>query len=688
MSTARASTSAGIRAAVDVGGTFIDLIQYDPATGEIRVEKQPSNPESLADEVLTGLSRFPVPASELALLVHGSTVAVNTIVEERGAKTGIITTRGFRDVLEIGSGSRVEMFNWLYMPAKALVSRKYRLEVDERVDAQGKTVEPLSEQQVLDVADQLVADGVEAVAICFLNSYRNAAHEQEAAHLVSQRHPNLCVTISSEVSGEWNELHRFSSAAMNAYVQPKFANYITHLLRRLRTAGYEHRVPVMQSNGGVIDAMRAAELPIRTVQSGPAGGVIGARVVAEQLGIKNVICADVGGTTYDVAVIRDGVADERSLMVLNGRPVLSASIDIESIGAGGGSIAWLDTAGALRVGPQSAGAKPGPVCFGNGGVRPTVTDAQVVLGWLDPETYLGERMRLDAASARAAIERDIARPLGICVEDAALGILTMAVSSMADAIRRMTIERGVDPRDFAMLSYGGGGGLFAAAVADQAQCSRALVPLNAAVFSAWGLLSADFREDMSRIIAAPLDATNGATYIGAVAELEADCKALLIGLGMIASDVGARTRADMRFAGQEHTVEVDIDPHWTAEDLVRELRARFAKRHKVLYGHADDDGEIELVTLRTTATVQNMSPRRSTAPTGADMAPIRQQEVIFTKDRGFEEVPVYDRANLEPGVPITGPAIVTEWNTTILVPPTWTAVVLEHGELSLDKEWM
>lgn len=554
------------------------------------------------------------------------------------------------------------------------------------MDADGVEIQPLSQDQLLQAVDQLVDEGVEAVAVCFLHSYRNPVHEQEAATAISERYPDLRVTISSDISGEWNELNRFSTAILNAYVQPRFGSYITELLGKLRAEDYENRLPVMQSNGGVIDAARAAELPIRTVQSGPAGGVIGAGLIARSLGLTDVICGDVGGTTYDVAVIRDGAAEERSMMVLNGRPVLSASIDIESIGSGGGSIAWLDPAGALRVGPESAGARPGPVSFGLGGTVPTVTDAQVVLGWLDPDSYLGERMRLDAEGARAAIDRDIASPLGITVEDAAAGILTMAVSKMADAIRRVTIERGVDPRDFTMLSYGGGGGLFAAAVAEQAQCPRVVVPLNPAVFSAWGLLSADFREDKSKTIAAALEEAVAGDFVASVTELEADCTAVLTALGLADSEVAARSRADLRFAGQEHTVTVEIDPAWTESDLIRELSARFSARHKLLYGHADDGAAVELVTLRTTAIAHNPRPRRSLVQPQGAMAPVRHQSVVFAKDRGAEQVPVYARADLNPAEPVPGPAIITEWNTTILVPPTWTAVVLEHGELSLEKE--
>ncbi len=446
-----------VRAAVDVGGTFIDLVMVDERTGATTIEKQPSTPDRLADEIVEGMGRLPSPIADVGRLFHGSTVVVNAILQERGATVGLITTRGFRDVLELGRGNRPDIYDWLVTPPDPLVPRHLRREVGERTAADGAEISPLDLDELDREVDELVAFGVEAVAVCFLHSYADPKHETMAAERIRERHPQLSVSASADVAPEWREFERTSTAVLNAFVQPLFSHYLEELRERLRAKGYDRPIAVMQSNGGVIEAARASALPVRTLQSGPAGGVIGARALAAELGLTDVVCTDVGGTSYEVALIQNGEVVERPEAEIGRRPVLAPFIDITSIGAGGGSIAFVDQTGSLRVGPRSAGARPGPACFGFGGTEPTATDCELLLGRLDPDRFLGSRMQLDVEAARHAVTGGIAAPLGLTLEDAAAGVITILETNMSHAIHAMTVERGVDPRGFALMAYGGAG---------------------------------------------------------------------------------------------------------------------------------------------------------------------------------------------------------------------------------------
>ena len=411
------------------------------------------------------------------------------------------------------TGRPPDIYDWLYTPPDPLVPRYLRREVPERTTADGAELVPLDLEALDAQVESLVAEGVEAVAICFLHAYAEPKHEQLAAARIRERHPGLRVTASVEVAPEWREFERTSTAVLNAFVQPPFGRYLDDLVARLRDTRYDRPIAVMQSNGGVIEATRAAALPIRTLMSGPAGGAIGGRALAEELGFPNLVCADVGGTSFDVVLIEDGEILERTETTFNGRPVLAPFIDIVSVGAGGGSIGWIDESNGLRVGPRSAGARPGPACFGFGGLEPTVTDCQLFLGRLHPSTFLGGRMRLDVDAARQAIER-VAKPLGLPIERAAIGMLTLAETNMGQAIHVLTVERGVDPRSFTLLAYGGGGGLFAAAIAHDLDVSRVVVPRAPANFSAWGILASDYREDASVTRVRPARATAHAGHRG------------------------------------------------------------------------------------------------------------------------------------------------------------------------------
>lgn len=675
------------RVAVDVGGTFIDFALLHEESGELVIEKQPATPATLATEVLTGLGRLPVSTAEIDQLFHGTTVAINTVLQERGARVGLITTLGFRDVLAIGRGSRPQIYNFFYAPPESLVPRYLRREVPERTAPDGSELVPLDLEALDRETELLVQHGVEAVAVCFLHSYANPKHERQSAERIRARHPELIVTTSSEVATEWREFERTSTAVLNAYIQPLFSGYLADLEAKLRDAGYREPLALMQSNGGVIRSSRAAELPIRTLESGPAGGVIGAQVLARELGYENVICADVGGTSYDVALIEGGEILERTQTSVAGRPIVGPVIDIVSIGAGGGSIAWIDHRGTIKVGPQSAGAYPGPACFGLGGTEPTVTDCHLVLGRLDPENFLGARMRLDPDAARSAISERIAEPLGLELEEAADGILAIAETNMTYAIRTVTIERGLDPREFVLLSYGGGGGLFAVATAEELDVPTVLVPRVPANFSAWGILTSDYREDAALTRVQPFDSETVGQILADLKRLASVASGQIREYGFKGTSIDLLYRADLRYAGQEHTITVPLESEWVRDSdrLLAGLRERFAALHTQLYGHGTLDPPLEIVTCRCRAIGRVARPRWSEWNVRDAAAPKGVRLVYFRETAGYVETQIFDREHIALGQVVAGPAVIEEWTTTIVVPPAWSAEIDRLGDILLRR---
>lgn len=670
--------------AVDVGGTFIDFVLLDERSGEVAIEKQPSTATALVDEFLEGLQRLPSGADGIGRLFHGTTVAINAVVQERGATVGLITTRGFRDVLGIGRGARPQLYNFHYLPTPPLVPRHLRREVSERMAADGSELLPLDGDELDREVDLLLGRGAEALAVCFLHAFANPRHEEEAVARVRSRHPDVPVTGSAEVAAEWREFERTSTVTLNAFIQPLFGSYVRRLRARLDEAGYPRPLAIMQSNGGVISSQRAAAQPIRTLQSGPAGGVIGVRFLAETLGHANVICADVGGTTYDVGLIEGGEILERTETDLGGRPVVGPVIDVVSIGAGGGSIAVIDRAGTLRVGPESAGATPGPACFGLGGTEPTVTDCHLLLGRLDPDNFLGSRMKLDVSAAQQAVERRIAAPTGLALEEAADGILAIAETNMTNAIRTVTVERGLDPRDFVLFSYGGGGGLFAAAVAGELQIGTVVVPRAPANFSAWGMLNADYREDRALTRVRPLTVGTLAAVKADAAQLAEEVTRELRGYGFDPGDIGLLHRLDIRYVGQNHTITIPVGGLLTGEPdaLLAEVRQTFSRVHQQLYGHGTIGGDLEVVTARVRGIGRVERPSWPRWPVSTPAEP-ETRRAVYVRGSGFQDTPVYRRDRLAVGQTIAGPAIVEEWTSTLVVPPGWETRVDPFGNLAL-----
>lgn len=678
------------RLAIDIGGTFADFVLLDEDSGSVTLEKEPSPKERLTDHIFRGIGRLDVDLTDLDMVIHGSTVVINTILQEVGSRIGLITTRGFRDVLGLGRGNRPEVYNLLYKPPAPLIPRYLRLEVPERLDHKGNVITPLDEEAARRAIERLRAREVEGIAVCFLHAYANPEHERAVRRIAGEVYPEAHVSISSDITGEFREFERTSTVALNTYVMPSVAAYLAGLEERLSVAGFRGGLNIIQSTGGLTTSEEARRMPIRTLESGPAGGVIGAVALGEQLEEPNLIATDVGGTSFDVALILDGRPFEKSETYVNKRPVLQPTIDITSVGAGGGSIAWLDDSGGFRVGPLSAEADPGPVCFGKGGTEPTVTDAHLILGRINPRNFLGRRMKLDVAGAKAAIQDRIADPLGLSLEEAAHGITHLADTNMIHAIRRVTIERGHDPRDFTLLGYGGGGGLFAASLAREMEIGKTIIPVNPAVFSAWGILNSDFREDVVRTTVTPTAALSVEELLEMFGDLAGAAADKLAASGLAAERARFARALDMRYEGQEHTVKVPLPPtgDFKAGGMPL-LQSLFDQLHERMYAHASPGTPTELVNLRLSAIVESAKPSILEIPRGTGdggEALKSDRRVYFRDKRDAVACPVYDRERLGAGDAFRGPAIVEEWNTTTIVHPGQRLGVDDYGNLIITEE--
>lgn len=677
----------GKRLAIDVGGTFIDFVLLDESTGDVAIEKELSLEKTLTERIFAGLGRLHIQQPELDMIIHGSTLVINTILQERGALVGLITTHGFRDVLELGRGNRPEVYNLLYKPPKPLVPRYLRFEVPERLNYKGEVVVPLDEAATRRAVERLKARGVQAIAICFLHAYANPAHERRAHTICQEVYPEAFVAISSDITGEFREFERTSTVVLNTYVMPRMTSYLGTLEERLTGLGFRGVLNVMQSTGGMGSAEVARSAPIRTLESGPAGGVIGAVALGKQIGQPNLIAADVGGTSFDVTLIVAGRPFEKAETSVGRRPVLQPTIDIVSVGAGGGSIAWIDQQGSFRVGPQSAEADPGPACFGKGGTEPTVTDAHLVLGRLNPDYFLGHRVQLRVELAEEAIRKKVAEPLGLSLEEAAYGITRLADTNMINAIRQVTIERGHDPRDFALLCYGGGGGLFAGALAQELKIPQAMIPVGPAVFSAWGILNSDFREDVARTSVQPTASLSVAELLQMFEELAQFAVKRFQRSGVAPDGVHFLRMVDMRYEGQEHAVRVPVP----ADGELRQgglevLVRRFDQLHEQAYAHASPGAPTEVVNLRLSALRELSKPVLRPIPPGSGdgaQAIKARRRVYFKEAGGQVDCPVYDREKLGAGNTFPGPAIVEEWSSTIIVLPEQRLEVDAYGNLVL-----
>ena len=672
------------RLAIDVGGTFVDFVALDEASGQVRIEKSPSS-GSLEGRFFEGIEALDLNLRALNMIIHGSTMVINTIVQEKGARVGLITTKGFRDVLELGRGNREEIYNLFYKPPAPLVERSLRLEVSERLDARGTVITPLDEAEARQAARRLKAEGVEGIAVIFLHAYVNPEHEERMRQIVEEECPAVEVTVSSEICREWREFERSSTTVLNAYAKPKLARYLKALQDELAKRQFGGRLNIMQSSGGITSLRAASEGPVRTIVSGPAGGVIGVAALGPLLGETNLVAADVGGTTFDVALISDGAPLEQTEHRINRRPVLQPTIDIVSIGAGGGSVAWLDEAHGLRIGPQSVEADPGPACLDLGGDQATVTDAQLLLGYLDPDYYFGERMSLSLERAGQVVQARVAQPLGMSLVEAAAGIVHLANMNMALAIRNITIERGHDPREFSLVCYGGGGGLFAGFLLNELAAARAIIPLHPAAFSAWGLLNADYREDDIRTFLLPFAQLTAAKLAEELERLEAEARARFAENGVPTARTVAQFHAAMRYHGQEHTVKAPILPGDLREGL-RPLRRRLDEYHERAYSLKLPASAAEIVNLQVSIIGVASKPVMKNIAADSTADPLKGEREIAIRDYGAAlSAKVYDREKLPARARIDGPAIIEEWSSTALILPDQSAAVDDYGNLIITR---
>jgi N-methylhydantoinase A len=699
MSSAVPSGRASSRIGVDVGGTFTDIV-LALADGHIYVNKTTTTPDDPGEGVAAGvasvLREAGVHPNDVAEVVHGTTVASNTILQKAGARTGLLTTRGFRDVLEIGRIRTPDMFNLAWRKPEPLVPRRWRLEVIERVGADGEIVAPLDEASVRRAADKFLKEGVEAVAVCFINSYVNDAHERRTANILREYAPSLLVTASCEVLPEIKEYERTSTAVVNAYLLPAMRGYLSRLTERLSKIGLNAPVQVMASNGGMVGLLTAKERPVYAVGSGPAGGVTGAARLGPAIGSDNLIVFDMGGTTAKAAIVeagepqvvteyefRDGISTPSRFVKGAGYMLKVPSIDIAEVGSGGGSIARIDAGGLLVVGPESAGGDPGPACYGRGTERPTVTDANMVLGFLNPRALAGGSLVVNAELSRRAVDECVARPLGLTIEDAAHGIRQVANVNMARAIRAVTIERGKDPRDLALMAFGGGGPLHAVDVAQLLGIRRVVISPVSGVFSAAGMLAAESMHEFVRPLLTLLVDVPDDAVRDAMQSMADEGRVALAGEGYDRDAVQFRHAADVRYAGQSSQITVPIGVY----DAIA-LGNAFERLYFETFGYVAKDEPVELVNLRLSA-IGTAASRLVFGNLSLDARALAGEsgERMVTFGRGLPRIPtqLVPRAAIERG-PIAGPAIIESYDTTVVVPPRCTARAAGAGCIAIDME--
>lgn len=672
---------------VDVGGTFTDLFLYDEATRKVTVGKVPSTRGNQSVGFVEGI-RDRIPLAEVASVVHGTTVGTNALLERKGARAGLITTRGFRDVLEMRRRDRRQTWG-LWGQFVPVIPRDLRLEVGERTLADGTVLEAIDPAEIRAAARALLAKGCEAVCVVFINAYANPANERAALDALREVWPNEHANCSSAILPEIREFERTSTTAINAYLQPVVGSYLGALETRLKEGGFAGDVLIVQSNGGVMTVDTARALPVRTALSGPAAGVIAAAAIARGAGFPNVITGDVGGTSFDVSLIVDGTPQLAAQTTLDfGLVVRTPMVEISTIGAGGGSIAGIDRGGLLQVGPESAGSDPGPVCYGLGNDRPTVTDANVVMGRINAERPIGGKLaRLDVDAARRAIEEKVAKPLGLDVMAAAEAIVRVANARMAGAIRLVSIERGHDPKRFALMPFGGGGALHACALIREVGLASALVPRFPGVTSAMGCIIADMRHDRVQTINATLDGLD-------VARLTADVRATAAGLtvqldrsGMRFEGVETLVELDMSYVGQTHTVAVPLALPDGRDLTAADVRAAFEAAYRGAYGRLLDGLPMRLLNLRTAVVGRRPAFDLSTlAPRGGSVEGARRGTRRIWAEGAWHEAAVLDRLALPAGAVIPGPAVLEQPDTTIVVEPDLAARVDALGNLVIERK--
>jgi len=678
-----------LRVAIDIGGTFTDLVAHDADGGELVSVKTPSTPPRFIDGVINALEKAGIAPDEVAILKHGSTIATNAIIERRGAKTGMVTTKGFRDVLAAGRANRPDLFNSNWDPSPPLVPRRNILEARERVDYEGTVLQELDEHDVREAARKFKLRGIESVAVAYINSFMRPEHERRSKEILLEGlGDSAFVCTSSEILPEIREFERTSTVAANAYLMPVIEGYLDSLVTALRDWGYEGEVYVTHSGGGVVTARAARGVPARICHSGPAGGVVGGALVGGVAGFENVITLDMGGTSADLALVAGGAPTLAPEWRVDWNiPILFPAIDLVAIGAGGGTIAWVDTGGSLRAGPQSAGADPGPACFGNGNTEPTITDAHLYLGRLNPESYLGGDLEIRPALAERAIEK-LAGELGLSARETASGILRIANANMTSATHLISVERGHDPRDFALVAGGGAGPLHAVEIARELRIPQVVIPPTPGVTSALGILQVDLRHDLLAPVLGQIKQIELGELAATFDGLRAEAAAILDAEEISAHRRSIELSVDARYYGQTPYMNLRLDEVPADQEALAALVAQYRERYEAEFGYQlpEDVATVEIVNARVAAIglTDDVELPRSGGGGSADAARKGIRHVYFDETGDFTETPIYDRARLEAGASIEGPAVIEQTDTTVLVPPAASARVDGYLNVIID----
>lgn len=675
-----------IRAGVDVGGTFTDVILFDEDTGDIRITKTPSTPKNPAVGILDGLEKADTAFDRLGLFSHGSTVGTNALITRELPRTGLVTTKGFRDVLEIRRSTKEDVWDAYQDVAPPYVPRRDRLEVEERVDYAGDVVTPLNEEEARRVVRVLRKRGIQSVAISFVNAYMNGAHEARMQEIVREEHPDAFVCCSHEILPEMFEHERTSTTVINAVLAPVVMEYLTDLSRRLKGKGYGGDVLAMHSGGGVMTVEAMSYYAARIANSGPTAGAIAGAFIADQCGFENAIGFDMGGTSTDVSLTYRGrVQTTDEWWVEYGYPIMFPSTDIRTIGAGGGSVAWIDEGGSLRVGPRSMGADPGPACYGRGGEEPTITDANVLLNWLDPRMFLGGDMTINPDLARRALEERVADPFGMDLVEAAVAVEKIAIANMCNAVGLVSTQKGYDPRDFALVAFGGAGPLHAAYVAQTMSIPRVVVPPWPGINSALGCLLVDVEHDLSQTYIASATEDVVEELEARFREMETEMGRRLEKEGIGEDRVVIERRLNMRYTGQWRHLSI-VAPRPLEENLAPVVE-EFHRQHQRAHAYSDPERDVQIYGLRVTGRGLVKKPAFPRVP-AADRGKAAQvgERTVYFQDEGFIPTSIYAREKLGAGVEIAGPAVVEQMDSTVAIPPGATARVHELGNLILTFE--
>lgn len=679
-----------MRVATDIGGTFTDLVYVD-GSGQVEVAKSHTTPPNFEKGVIDVLDKSSLDKRSISTFIHGTTVIINALTERKGAKTGLITTKGFRDILEIARGNRPDLFNIRYKKPTPFIERYLRQEVNERLNYKGEIITPLDREQVKDTIEYFKREKVEAIAVSYLHSYVNPAHEKETVQLIKEMWPEVAVSASNDVTKEWREYERTNTVALNAYVQPAAATYVNKLDNKLADFNTNSQNFIMQSNGGTTTFKEAKKVPINMVESGPVAGIYGAAVLGELIGEKNIIAFDIGGTTAKCSLIENGEVKVSTDYYIErndrnaGYPIKAPVVDIVEIGNGGGSIAWLDEAGSLKVGPESAGAVPGPVSYGQGGTEPTTTDANLLTGRLSAKNFDYD---VDLNLVRDVIQEKIANHFHMNSEEAALGIIRIANSNMLNALKLISIRKGHNPQDFTLVAFGGGGSMHAPSLAKELGVGKVVIPIASPVFSAWGMLMSDLRHDYIKTYIKRMESLEINQMIAQWRELEEEAYQQFDNENIEKQGVVFQRFADMRYLGQEHTVKVPVPGGDWTEDDIEQIIENFHQLHEQNYTFRLDDTETEIVNLHVTAFGKVEKPviQKIERSTTLEDAKVETRNVYFENPKGWIQTEVYQRELLPVYESIQGPAIIEEKAAVTVIHKGQTLKVDDYGNLIIETE--